>query len=235
MTEDFDRNVSSRATGLIGKNSDASSIQALHQATQPLKTESVGFSGSDGPETDSNTKQLPREQNILKGGTTSASYSLDDISITPPAAINPREKPPFRLAESLAHQYFPTVQRYFPVIDEASFMHKLLSAYDATSHPASLGAKWPVIMNLVFAISAKYSEATQTDPSISPGKHLEYSTRARMCELSESSLFDYADLQQAQVEGLTAFYFLVSGQIHRYDSNFISVLGNGLCFATNIG
>lgn len=218
--EDFDRGMPSRTTGFIGKNTDAGAIQALHQATMQTNAQAVGSSGLRRPNIDGKSP-LPGVNDILRSATiASMSYSLDDMTITSPATIDPREKPPFLLAEFLVHQYFPTIQRYFPIIDEASFMHKFLSTYNATDDPAPMGTKWSIMMNLVFAVSAKYSETLQAHSSIQPGKHLEYFTRARMCGLSESSLFDHADIEHAQVEGLTAFYFLVSGQIHRYGISF---------------
>lgn len=216
-TENFDRNMASRATGFMGKNTDAGCIQALYDATQPKRTQATGSTSPGEPNADSNNKRLPGVKDILEGATTtSMSYSLDDIAITSPIVVDPQWKPPHRSAEFLAHQYFQTTQRYFPIIDETTFLREVRSAYNATSDPAPLGSKSPIIINLVFAISARYCETAQVNSVARSGSHLEYFTRARMCGLSESSIFDHSDLQQVQIEGLTAFYFLISGQTNRY-------------------
>lgn len=228
-TEDYDADSTSRATGFMGKNTDAGWLQVLYNSTQQKGTQAASSTSSCGPNADIGTQPLPGIHDILRGpSTTSMSYSLDDISITPRALIDPYKKPPFGVAEFLARQYFHTVQRYFPIVDEPSFLRQIWSAYNATSDPAPLGDKWPIIMNLVLAISAKFGEAAQVNSSSSRREaHLEYFTRARMSGLSESSLFDHPDLQQLQIEGLTAFYFLASGQTNRYGLRyFISTLGN---------
>lgn len=226
-TEDYDRDAASKATGFMGKNTDAGWLQTLDNSTQQKDTQAAGSTLSCGPNAKGDAKLLPGVQEILSGSTvTSMSYSLDDITIMPPASIKAREKPPFHLTEFLVRQYFQTVQRYFPIVDEASFRREIWSVYNSTSDPAPLGSKWPVIMNLVLAISAKFCEAAQVNTGAGSRKHLEYFTRARVCGLSESALFDHPDLQQLQVEGLTAFYFLVSGQTNRYGFR---------CFISNSG
>ncbi|KAJ5265215.1 fungal-specific transcription factor domain-containing protein [Penicillium rubens] len=75
--------------------------------------------------------------------------------------MDSRGKPPLHLAQLLIGQCFPTAHRYSPVIDEMSFLRKFGSAYDVTSDPAPAKSQW--LMNLLFAISAKYCEAMQAD------------------------------------------------------------------------
>ena len=211
-TEDNDRNAISRATGFLGKNTDASAIRSLNLAAQQSDTSPTC---SSGPNINGNTTSLPGVQNILRETeSTSMGSSLNDLPITTPTQIEPQEKPPFHLGKFLVGQYFPTVQRYFPVIDELDFLRNFWSTYNVASDPVPLEAKWPIMMNLVFAISAKYCEVTQVHFNL--GRHLEYFKRARMHGLSENSLFDYPDLQQVQIEGLLALYFLISGQTNRY-------------------
>ncbi|KAJ5277612.1 fungal-specific transcription factor [Penicillium rubens] len=85
--------------------------------------------------------------------TTSMSYYLAGMPVASLAAMDSRGKPPLHLAQLL---HIGTSQ-----LSMMSFLRKFGSAYDVTSDPAPAKSQW--LMNLLFAISAKYCEAMQAD------------------------------------------------------------------------
>ncbi|KAF7628590.1 hypothetical protein AFLA_003944 [Aspergillus flavus NRRL3357] len=76
------------------------------------------------------------------------------------------------------------------------------------------GNKWLAILNLIFAIGARYAHLTNAEWRRDRDDHYSYFIRARNMSL-EGQLLHHSDLQQLQVEGLASFYMLSSGHINR--------------------
>ena len=68
------------------------------------------------------------------------------------------------------------------------------------------------MLNLVFAIATRHSFLID-QPQPNCDDHQTYFARA--WRLNVSNVIDHPDLQQAQVEGLAAFYLLSVGQVNR--------------------
>jgi hypothetical protein len=77
------------------------------------------------------------------------------------------------------------------------------------------GRKWLAIVNLIFAISARYSHVVRAEWRGDDRDHLIYFSRARLLSLDGETLFQHADLQQIQVTALMALYLLCTNQINR--------------------
>lgn len=132
-----------------------------------------------------------------------------DVHITDDTGIFERSQPvAFRLVEI----YFQTVHPCFPIISSKIFVEQVKDFYAAPS--GRTGKRWLAILNLVFAIAARYSSLVQG----SPGQQLDYKryfSRARKLNINDTALIDPPNLQQVQVEGLTALYLLSVGEINR--------------------
>lgn len=74
------------------------------------------------------------------------------------------------------------------------------------------------VLNLVFAIAAKYSSLVDGQSREGSRDHEVYFARAWHLSIGQAALAEHPDLQQVQVEGLAAFYHLLTGQINRYVS-----------------
>jgi hypothetical protein len=76
-------------------------------------------------------------------------------------------------------------------------------------------SEWHVILNLVFAIGARYSHLIKASWRADERDHLTYQARAQAFGMIESSATNDSDVHQVQGLGLLAFYWLSTGQVNR--------------------
>lgn len=120
----------------------------------------------------------------------------------------PRQK----VAELLLRAYFKSAHPSFPIIGMSTFISQYqLFFSQPTVKP---GNKWLAILNLIFAIATVYAHLISADWKSDLEDHSVYFSRARALSLHDT-LLDHPDLQQLQIEGLTSFYLLSTGQINR--------------------
>ncbi|EGE85086.2 fungal specific transcription factor domain-containing protein [Blastomyces dermatitidis ATCC 18188] len=210
--EDFNRSERAQATGFMGQSSEISWMQRLQREADQGSTQQHDdhFNGPDGlhavPESDIN--------DVYKDtSTTSASYHLDDLGVSISEAVEPYAIPPRETADKLFNAYLVSVHPSFPIIGKAVFTSQYNLFYDQPS--AMPGHKWLAILNMIFAIAAKYSLLIQAGGGVDDRDHLIYFTRAKALSMNGDAFFSHPDLQRVQVEGLVAFYFLATGQINR--------------------
>ncbi|KAL2383471.1 hypothetical protein RJZ90_002624 [Blastomyces dermatitidis] len=209
--EDFNRSERAQATGFMGQSSEISWMQRLQREADHGSTQQHDdhFNGPDGlhavPESDIN--------DVYKDtSTTSASYHLDDLGVSISEAVEPYAIPPRETADKLFNAYLVSVHPSFPIIGKAVFTSQYNLFYDQPS--AMPGHKWLAILNMIFAIAAKYSLLIQAGGGVDDRDHLIYFTRAKALSMNGDAFFSHPDLQRVQVEGLVAFYFLATGQIN---------------------
>ena len=225
ISEDYNRNPTSRATGFIGKNSELNWIHRLQDGIG-MWPESVsdgeGWSGdryeSQPPHNQNPNLQNrePREGASLDNtkGVSNYTYHCDDLPLLLPDEVGARELPPSKTALCLLEAYMETVHPAFPIIGKITFesqAHALLN--DVQMDP---GPNWLAILNLVFAIAAKYSHLVEAEWKGDERDHLVYFARARVLGMHSDGLFDHPDLQRVQISGLMAFYLSSIDQINRY-------------------
>jgi hypothetical protein len=76
------------------------------------------------------------------------------------------------------------------------------------------GKQWLAVLNLIFALAARHLEHTR--PTFLGDKsYVQFFSRAWRLSMDKDSLRNHPNLQQVQVEGLSAFYLLASGHINR--------------------
>jgi hypothetical protein len=116
--------------------------------------------------------------------------------------VEPYHLPPDGTAKALFNCYMDTVHSSFPIMPNLfrkNFEHYLQLA--RTSQPVLLIDKFQAILNLVFAIGAKYSHLTKAEWAGDEGDHHLYMTRAiRLLGLNNSlNVIDTPDLGLIQV------------------------------------
>jgi hypothetical protein len=120
--------------------------------------------------------------------------------------------PSRQLSNLLFEEYWNNVHPGFPMINRPLFRAQYQSFWDQGQQP---GDKWLAILNVIFAIAAKYAHLTQAPWRGEENDHFLYFHRARLLSLTGEELLSPPNLQQVQLEGLVAFYLLATDQIGR--------------------
>ncbi|KAJ5703695.1 hypothetical protein N7493_011620 [Penicillium malachiteum] len=170
-------------------------------------------------------------ENLDRPSISSLNYFQGNMQISVLDTIDVLGMPPQSVADRLVDAYFDLVHPAFPVIGKGIFLAQYRSLYSqstptptptptststSTSTPPSRpGKRWMAVLNLIFAIAVKHLILVNDEPVGEIGNHLVYFTRAWRLSLGNVALLGYPNLQQVQVEGLTAFYLLSTGQVNR--------------------
>lgn len=204
--EDYDRSEDTRTTGFLGKSSEITWMRKLKvevgQYPQARKRSVPDMSNV----------HLETQENL---SVYSVSYHLDDLKIHDKEAVDPFELPDHDIAEKLLEAYLVSVHPSFPILEK----NFLISQYNhIVKQKSSIepGKKMLAILNMVFAIAAKFSHLVLAPWADDIRDHLVYFSRARMLSMDGNALFSHPDIQQIQVEGLISFYLIATGQINRY-------------------
>ncbi|KAL4945071.1 hypothetical protein BDV06DRAFT_185939 [Aspergillus oleicola] len=216
VDEDLNRSPHSRATGYMGKNSEVTWLQRLgREATQRARN----LPGT--------AEHQPDHQFAIH----SVNYHLDDINITPPGPVHLYWMPPRDIADKLFEDYLDTVHPIFPIISRPLFSAQYRKFFDNSARP---GDKWLAILNLIFAISSCHAHLMKAPWRGDDRDHFVYLARARALSMNSDSLFTHPDLQQVQVEALTAFYLLSTDQINRAWRIASLALRSGISLGLNL-
>jgi hypothetical protein len=129
-----------------------------------------------------------------------------DVSISPPQHV----------AGQLVDNYFRTVHPAFPIIGMTTFIGQYNSFY--ANPNVRPGKRWLAVLNLVFAITSRHLLMMGLSPHPEADSYLVYFARAWRLGIDNVALLSHPNLQQVQVEGLSAFYLLSVGQVNRYES-----------------
>jgi hypothetical protein len=210
VEEDFNRDESARATGFIGKGSEVSWLQRLRKEIcgDPCRNlESSGDLAETGPSSPPLTPGGEGDAMIA-----SMNYYSDHMAVSLQDHVQSHDIPSREVADRLFRAYFRSVHPSFPIIGMSTF----ISQYQLFFREPAVkpGNKWLAILNLIFAIAAVYSHLICADWEAAADDHEIYFSRARALTMRDP-LFDHPDLQQLQIEGLTCFYLLATGQVNR--------------------
>lgn len=205
VQEDLHSSKTLQPIGFIGGPSELSWIQDLNQEVEKYTISSDGISPNEVPTNDSEV--LSR-----------VSYFLDDQELAIYGNIDLQIQPPQGVAERLLCLYFQTVHLSFPIISKLSFTQQVGRYYaNPNLRPPK---KWLAILNLVFAAAAKFAHLVPQHLMQSMDSPTEYFFRAQQLATAENPLIEHPNLQQVQIEGLTAFLCMVLGHINRCDGSF---------------
>ncbi|RHZ63555.1 hypothetical protein CDV55_105418 [Aspergillus turcosus] len=196
--EDFNKDKISQATGFIGAHSGRS---WLHQLKRKGLRQDASWLGPETPD------------DFFADSISSVNYFLDGEELSVDLSVQPFTIPPQEVADELLDTYFDMVYPGFPIVGKTVFLHQYRRLYsEAQSKPPN---KWLAIFNLILAIAAQHLSLTcfeETDEWHDPSI---YFSRGSKLGLADSPLIPHPDIQQAQVEGLAAFYLLIIGQVNR--------------------
>lgn len=189
--EDFDHDEKVQATGFVGEHSE---MAWLYRLKRDLDQSLNGIKETTERPSISSVNYFQDDSEIL---------FLDDIDLA--------RRPPQQIANRLVETYFHVVHPTFPILGKAIFLNQYRSFY--ANPNVRPGKRWIIVLNLVFAIATRHSFlADQPQPNYDD--HQTYFTRAWKLNAG-SVLLRHPDLQQAQVEGLAAFYLLSVGHVNR--------------------
>ncbi|GAB1199190.1 hypothetical protein APSETT444_008536 [Aspergillus pseudonomiae] len=207
--EDFNRDHFTRATGFIGKSSEISWLQMLSKYVDSGCEVCHPVSGISSPALTS----------YCDGPIASSNYHLDDFDMPTIERLDTFELPSKDTATKLFNAYLSSVHPSFPIIGISTFASQFQAFFNNPS--LKPGNKWLAILNLIFAIGARYAHLTNAEWRRDRDDHYSYFIRARNMSL-EGQLLHHSDLQQLQVEGLASFYMLSSGHMNRMTNKLYS-------------
>ncbi|GLA67506.1 hypothetical protein AtubIFM54640_010825 [Aspergillus tubingensis] len=219
--EDLNRSEKSVATGFFGKNSEVAWMQRLEDEAKNRswrKEENLDSEARESART-----RLPRSCSQNQGIEKSAiSFYSDDISLPLLDSVDPYGIPPQGLANQFFMAYMESVHPSFNVVRKTAFISQYQQFF---SQPAQPSRRWLAILNMIFAIGCRYSQAVN---GRADGDYddLVYMNRARKLALGKTHVFEHADLQQIQVEFLMALYLVSKHQINRQVNTTASVQGD---------
>lgn len=118
--------------------------------------------------------------------------------------------PPKSLSDTLFEIYLDKVQVSLPFLRKDLFCAQYRRCLLDRVNP---GRKWLAILNLVLAIGSAYSRLSG---EVIPGAEENlFFRRAKRLSVSRNALYEHDDLQQVQLESLTAFFLLTVSQIDK--------------------
>ena len=143
-----------------------------------------------------------------------STYHCDDLTLNPPYQVDPFEVPSQSTANILFQCYLETVHPVFPIIGKNTFISQY-QAFQLSQDQSKINQNWLAILNLIFAIGAKYSHLIQAEWSGDKTDHLVYFTRARILGFNADTILGHAELQKVQIAGLVSFYLMTLNQTNR--------------------
>ncbi|KAL4927355.1 putative C6 transcription factor [Aspergillus undulatus] len=189
--EDFNRDEKMQAMGFVGEHSEIAWTFRLKKILH----------------------QGPLGKDTARDYVTAANYFIDDSDVMILSDVDLSQRPPLAAADSLIEIYFRIVHPCFPIVSKAVFLAQYKSFYSSPS--IRPGMRWLAIFNLILAIAMKFAHNTSQDAEISTDDHTVYFSRAWKLSMGDVTLLNHPNLQQVQVEGLSAFYLMTVGQANR--------------------
>ncbi|RAH46545.1 CeGAL family transcription factor [Aspergillus brunneoviolaceus CBS 621.78] len=208
IEEDLNRDEASQATGFVGQSSEISWLQTLARELE-LGYDHGYFSGK-GP---SPAIAAAHHNRCISF----PNYHLDAMEIPIYDNVDPYSCPAKDVATKLYKTYLDWVHPSFPIIGTTPFGTQFQAFFTNSSlRPGSLrpGNRWLAILNLIFALATKYAHLSEAEWQMDKDAHLVYFLKAKALGL-DHQLLTFPDLQQLQVEGLTALYMLTLGHVNR--------------------
>jgi hypothetical protein len=211
-------------TGFLGRNSQVQWMRTLQRKLNEPEIEPSNMPYAppgDGPEAiDKRAHALhQREQHSAPARPLQEFYFyLDNETLEPVDNVDPDAMPPIETAERLYTFYQEAVHTPFRILDDQYFGQ--LKTYYAMIEQGSafnVTSKWKAIMNLVFAIGARFSHVIGAPWQADDHDHIVYMSRATyFLELTKfTAIITTPDLAMIQATGLLSFYYLAVGHVSR--------------------
>jgi hypothetical protein len=148
----------------------------------------------------------------------SYSFWTDSENVDIDFFVDPDDWPQLDIAERLLSCYMSKVHDSFPILPRKTLEDQFRKYFTAlvNGNASRLSPKWQAILNLVFAIGARYSHSSKASWRADARDHLIYQARARTLGRYDTTITNHPDVPQIQSLGLLAFYWLSVGQVSRY-------------------
>jgi hypothetical protein len=176
-----------RQTGYVGQNSEVPWLRSVQRQSQSEHGERSGLPygppGSSMHDIDERARAL--HQRRQEAGTapirhvTDATFYLDSDNLDLDVLVDSYELPDVELAEKLLGCYMSTIHSSFPVVPQNfdAQARKFTSSL-RQNRAFKVPDRWRALLNLVFAIGARYSNLVGYEWQGSERDHLVYMTRA---------------------------------------------------------
>jgi hypothetical protein len=92
----------------------------------------------------------------------SINYNLNDLTIFLPESVEVYQLPSREVSNMLADAYFAFVHPFFSIISKTTFLSQYRAFLDKPVARLS-NKRWLAILNMIFAIAAKYSQLVHLD------------------------------------------------------------------------
>lgn len=198
----------------MGKNSEVSWLGRLRRETdsgpedEDQDNRSICFgSGLDesyAPPAKEPKKHLPMS---------ASNYFCDDVPLSIDDSLQPYQLPASATADLLLACYLECVHPAFPILGKTTFLKQYKAFY--ANPNLKTGPRWLAVLNLVFAIGARYSRLIRAEWRELADDHEVYFARARLLGLDTGGTWRHAELQRIQVHALASFYLMATHHINR--------------------
>lgn len=144
-------------------------------------------------------------------------YFMDDenlLSINEDHVVA-EQLPAAEVALMLSEAYFHAMQGAFQFIQREEFLSQLDSLLTRTEHTSWAQRRTLSLVNVVWAVGAKWLQITQLRGQDSVDDHLTYYARARALGLDHRIMFEHPNVEMTQAIGILGFYLLINGSIQR--------------------
>ncbi|KAF3047189.1 hypothetical protein E8E12_011590 [Didymella heteroderae] len=224
LDEDIVLNGTTQSTGFIGKSSEMQWFWRLQRETKRLKQGSEGSEGPYGPpgtSAESSKQRIAAQKQRRRQepdvAISTSTFYLDGDGVEVDYTVDPYAIPTIEVAQRLLERYMNTVQDTFPVLPKKAFSSQVRHFITSVAQgvPMRVPEKWLAILNLVFAIAARFSHLTGVDLHSDSQSHVVYQSRGHILSMYEPSLIHQPDLMRLQITALYAFYLTTVGNVNR--------------------
>jgi len=226
VDEDLGKDEQTRATGFVGKASDTQWLRRMREEIRTAPEDDARAARPYDPagnSTEAASERLKASRQRRKSGDVSggnqlheSNYHMDNEDVPVAQDVDISILPDHAEGARLYEMFLESCHDHFPITGRKYFGDQLVRCLAANNNPGSLQSlppMWRVIINIVFAIGARY--ASLTGQSHNHDEHITYYTRARWIGIKGDFFIEHPDYQKIQVAVLLGFYFLTLGHINR--------------------
>lgn len=174
LGEDLLRTRKLRSTGYVGQGSGVQWLRSLQDETEPEGPDQQPVSVSNNVAQQSSGQKTGAPASI-----TDASFYLDADGVDLTVEVDPYELPPQQTAIKLFECYKQTVHTSFPVLPP-QFEEQVRRYFQTAKagRPFTVPDRWLAILNIVFAIGARYSHLIDAEWKGEDRDHVGYVSRS---------------------------------------------------------
>ncbi|KAH6362249.1 hypothetical protein HBI34_179430 [Parastagonospora nodorum] len=226
LDEDLLGQQGSTISGYMGRNSQMQWMRTLEQKLNEPEAEPADLPfappGKGQKAIDKRAHALHQRQarssSKLRVSLAQCYFYLDEEDIDAFDDVDADDYPPVETAERLTEIYKEAVHAPFRILEDA-FFQQLRTFYEMVQrgNVPMASSRWKAVMNMLFAIGARFSHLIGADWQAGDRDHLIYMSRAvKSLELKKFQQWTCApDSHIIQATGLLSFYYMFLGHVGR--------------------